>query len=51
VVPFPSVLQLADIALDTAKNTETFLETPARVAFPRFLDEGQCRASVARSNP
>jgi len=40
VVPFPSVLQLADIALDTAKNTETFLETQARVAFLAFSTKG-----------
>src|SRR5262245_45039777 len=40
VVPVPTVTQLADIAIDAAKNARTFLETDARVAFLSFSTKG-----------
>jgi phosphate acetyltransferase len=40
VIPYPSVTQLADIAIDASRNARTFLGTEPRVAFLAFSTRG-----------
>jgi phosphate acetyltransferase len=43
VIPFPSVTQLAEIALDAAQNTRKFLNVEPKVAFLSFSTRGSAK--------